>query len=140
MSTTEPQVAPPAGFTPLYGDAINIQVTRNPGNKMSFGVDVYSWSPVRIKMDDGPELGVTVVSPPGDANTPGHYSATALFTAKGDHTINAWNNTCTCEAEVFAGDIPAWDPSRYQLTAAEIRAQERAKAAKIAMTTGKLNG
>jgi hypothetical protein len=133
----EEKAAPPE-FTNASGDAIHISIEPHPSDNMRCIATVYSWSPVRMQADvDGPEIGVLEsVAPAGD--TPGEYTAAIVYDVLGPHTIHAWNNTCTCDADVFAGDIPAYDPSEYTLTPLNVISNERAKAAKIAATTGKL--
>lgn len=139
MADVEAQAAPP-GFTNAEGDAIHIDVEKDAANNMQFLATVYSWSPVRVAPDENTaEVDVTeAVAPAGDV--PGQYTATVTYDGEGAHRIIAWNNTCTCEAEVFAGDIPAWNPDKYQKTGAQIIAIEKQKAARIAGVTGVLNG
>lgn len=139
MAEAETQAAPP-GFTNVDGDAIHISVDKNSGNNMQFLARVYSWSPVRVQADvDAPETAVVeVTAPAGDV--PGEYNAAITYDAIGHHTIIAWNNTTSAEAEVFAGDIPAWNPDKYQKTVSQITAIEVQKAARIGGTTGVLNG
>jgi hypothetical protein len=139
MADVEAQAAPP-DFNNASGDAIHIEVTKNPSDHMEVLVTVYSWSPVRVQPDEfTAEVPVLEVVPPTE-DTPGTYQTTFSFTSEGAHRVVAWNNTCTCEAEAFAGDIPAWNPDKYQKTGAQIMAIERQKAAAIAGTTGRLNG
>jgi hypothetical protein len=140
MSVEEQASAPPGFNSEESGDAIHISVDAHDTDNMRFIANVDSWSPVRMQADvDGPELDVVeVTAPAGD--TPGVYQAAITYTVIGPHTIHAWNNTCTCDAEVFAGDIPAWNPDKYQKTASQIAAIEVQKAARIGGTTGVLNG
>lgn len=136
----EAQAAPP-GFTNENGDGIHIDVVQTPADNMEFTATVYSWSPVRVRVDDeGSEVPVTETSAPAGPTAPGVYTATFKYAAVGHHTVIAWNNTTSAEVEVFAGDIPAWNPDKYQKTVSQITAIEVQKAARIGGTTGVLNG
>ena len=67
---------------------------------------------------------------------------TAAFTyaEAGPFEIVVASNGVDYSQHVFVGDFPAYDPFKYTWTPAQFVANERAKAAKIGATTGRLNG
>lgn len=120
--------------------SISMEVTRAVGDKMSFHVECHSHGPAYMQLDDTGEISLmTEFSPPSEGVS-GAYLDDVTFTSIGAHRINCFNGTTSAAQRVFAGEIPVWDADKYKKTAVEVALNERANAAKIAATTGELNG
>lgn len=121
--------------------AITMDLTPVQGDNMSWTVECASFELPYVQLDEtGAQVPMGQMTAPDGSGMPGIFQYDATFTSEGEHVIICFNGTTRVRERVFAGDIPAYDPSKYQLTAAEIKTQERAKAAKILVTTGRLNG
>jgi hypothetical protein len=124
----------------LVPGSISMEATRSAGDNMTFHVECHSHSPAKVQLDNtGALQDMTEFSPPSE-DVAGAYLADVTFTSIGPHRINCINGTTSAAQRVFAGEIPVWDADKYKKNALEVIQLERTNAAKIAATTGTLNG
>lgn len=93
--------------------AIHMEVTPVAGDRMTFDVEVASFSPPHYMVDEtGAQVAMTQVTAPDGSGAPGTYKDTVTIDSEGPHHIIAFNGTTRVREMVYAGDIPVWDPQK----------------------------
>jgi len=116
--------------TGYYG--LGMSLASVPGNKMQVAVSAWAYAPPKVQPDpDAPPAAMTQGTAPS-GTTPGAYTATLTYTAKGPHTVVVQAGELRVHEQFGAGDFPVYDPWKVaENTRAGSRAIERARAAAV---------
>lgn len=112
MGTSEVRTAPEEVLGPIKGQEGAISMVVEPAisaGDSTFQVTCGSFEQPYCKVDDTDVIAMDQTTAPSGSNA-GEWQCTMGPLAAGPHDINCFNGTCEVSVDVFAGEIPVWDP------------------------------